>query len=195
MSKPGSSASISKSYEHLRREIGDQYDYMTRPKEHGGMGLRHEVVAEDPYRSAAEMANDVRSGRIRTLASQTTNEPGSATGTSHQALSDEDNDRFRAVHDVFGHAAVGRGFSRHGEEAAYRSHIQMFSPEARQAATSELRGQNSYLNYSPEGGFPDVGGRMIPMPRWTQATKGRQYGAGQAGKLFRDAAEQMRFEF
>lgn len=165
----GPNSSIGRSYQALRGEIHHQYDFMTRPKEQGGMGLRHEVVAEDPYKTPGEMADDVRAGRIRTLASTTTAQPGSETGTTHQALSDEENDRFRAVHDVFGHAAVGRGFSRHGEEAAYRSHIQMFSPAAQQAATSELRAQNSYLNYHPtERGFPDTQGRMMPVPRWAQ---------------------------
>jgi len=159
------SEAIHRSYNALRGEIHDQYDYMTRPKEKGGMGITHEVTSEDPYPQAGQMADDVRHGRIRTLATSTTAQAGHENET-HQALSPEENDKFRAVHDVFGHAATGRGFSRHGEEAAYLSHVQMFSPAARRAATSELRAQNSYLNYHPKGGFPDTGGREVDVPNW-----------------------------
>jgi len=159
------SPDLHRSYSALRGEIHDQYDYMTRPKEQGGMGIHHEVTREDPYPEAAQMAEDVRHGRIRTLATSATSQAGQENET-HQALSPEENDKFRAVHDVFGHAATGRGFSRHGEEAAYLSHVQMFSPAARRAATSELRAQNSYLNYHPKGGFPDTGGREVDVPNW-----------------------------
>ena len=59
------------------------------------------------------------------------------------------NDMFRAVHDVFGHAKHGVGFRATGEENAFQSHARMFSPEALPAATSETRGQNSWVNFGP----------------------------------------------
>ena len=61
------------------------------------------------------------------------------------------NDLFRAVHDYYGHAKEGVGFRADGEENAWRAHMSMFSPLARLAATSETRGQNSWLNYGPHG--------------------------------------------
>lgn len=61
------------------------------------------------------------------------------------------NDAFRIVHDVFGHAKEGNGFGPHGEENAWRHHMQMYSPEAQKAMTSETRGQNSWVNYGPHG--------------------------------------------
>jgi hypothetical protein len=61
------------------------------------------------------------------------------------------NDIFRIVHDYFGHAKEGHGFRAEGEENAWRSHMAMYSPPARAAATSELRGQNSWLNFGPHG--------------------------------------------
>jgi hypothetical protein len=64
----------------------------------------------------------------------------------HPLLSAEENDMFRAVHDFFGHAASGRGVAQNGEEAAWVSHSQMFSTEARKAMTTETRGQNSWSN-------------------------------------------------
>jgi len=61
------------------------------------------------------------------------------------------NDLFRAVHDYFGHAKRGVGFRATGEENAWQSHARMYSPEARPAATSETRGQNSYVNFGKYG--------------------------------------------
>lgn len=61
------------------------------------------------------------------------------------------NDVFRAVHDVFGHGKEGVGFRARGEDNAYRQHLSMFSPTAAKAMASETRGQNSWLNYGPNG--------------------------------------------
>lgn len=63
------------------------------------------------------------------------------------------NDLFRAVHDVFGHAKHGVGFRAGGEENAFQAHARMYSPEALPAATSETRGQNSWVNFGPFGQF------------------------------------------
>lgn len=59
------------------------------------------------------------------------------------------NEQFRAVHDYFGHAIRGNPFGAKGEEIAWASHQQMFSPLARIAMTAETRGQNSFVNYTP----------------------------------------------
>lgn len=61
------------------------------------------------------------------------------------------NDIFRAVHDYFGHIRNGVGFRAGGEENAWRSHASMYTPLARLAATTETRGQNSWVNYGPHG--------------------------------------------
>ena len=57
------------------------------------------------------------------------------------------NDRFRAVHDLFGHAAEGYGFGPRGEENAWIRHCHMFSAGAQKALTTETRGQNSWVNF------------------------------------------------
>jgi hypothetical protein len=153
-----------RSYEALRTEIGQQFDFMTKPKEHGGLGIRVEVPDQYPYASHQDMLKDVAGGRIQVQSSR-------STGSTHEVFSQEENDRFRAVHDVFGHAAIGRGFSRHGEEAAYQSHAQMFSPEARPALASETRGQNSVLNFTPgKAQFIDEQ-RMVDVPDWAVGNK------------------------
>jgi len=59
------------------------------------------------------------------------------------------NEQFRAVHDYFGHGIKGNPFGAKGEEVAWASHQQMFSPLARIAMTAETRGQNSFVNYTP----------------------------------------------
>jgi len=60
-----------------------------------------------------------------------------------------ENEKFRAVHDAFGHGLAGNQFGPKGEEKAWELHKQMYSPLARFAMTAETRGQNSVANYSP----------------------------------------------
>jgi len=175
---------LQRSYAAMRDDVNAQYEHMTRPREEGGMGIHHEVTAEDPYATPGQMAHDVRKNRtIKTLSTETTG--------GHSFFTNEENDRFRAVHDVFGHAAVGRGFSRHGEEAAWRSHVQMFSPEAREAMTSETRGQNSYLNYHPGGAnFPEQG--MVGMSKLAQSPEAGAILRRATPKTARPQGEQLR---
>jgi hypothetical protein len=80
-------------------------------------------------------------------------------------FSDDDNDAFRAVHDAFGHASTGRHFDRHGEEAAWRKHSQIYSPLARQAMTTETRGQSSTFIYA-------YGGKRVPGAEGDAASRG-----------------------
>jgi hypothetical protein len=156
------SPTIESSYAAMREHVNKQYDYLTRPKEAGGMGFTAEFTDDDPYPNPSDMASDVRAGRIKAMKTATTG--------GHAYFSNEENDRFRAVHDVFGHAAIGRGFSRHGEEAAFLAHQQMFPKEAHEALVSETRGQNSWLNYSGTGDFPDQTKKLIGLPDWASQT-------------------------
>lgn len=64
------------------------------------------------------------------------------------------NDKFRAVHDYFGHSIEGYQFGKDGEENAWIEHSKMFSPLAQIALTSETRGQNSFVNYSGVNDVP-----------------------------------------
>lgn len=158
MKSPPPKEESEKSYAAMRDHTVDQYQYMTSPAEQGGMGIRHQVIDADPYKDPTELSKDLEQRQIKTFATKSTG--------GHSFFSDEENDMFRAVHDVFGHAGIGRGFSRHGEEAAYRSHKQMFPSEALPALTSETRGQNMYLNYSPEQDFPDQTQDLVTLPEW-----------------------------
>ncbi len=125
-------------FKAMAAETEQQFDYVTRSRKQGGLGVHVEVTQHDPYPNIADMWRDMHEhNRMRVLST-------SQTG-GHPIFTDEQNDKFRAVHDVFGHLATGRGVDRHGEEAAYRSHAGMYSPLARGALATETRGQNSAM--------------------------------------------------
>ena len=139
-------------YRQLAEETRQQYEYLTKT-----MGITVEVTTEDPYKNAREMRDDVLNNRhIFVLAAGDTGGAG-----SHPFVSADEIQMFRAVHDVFGHAATGRDFDRHGEEAAWASHSGMYSPLARQAMTTATRGQNSVLTQDGTG-FPEQKGALLP---------------------------------
>lgn len=159
-------ARVARAYAALRDETHAQFDYLTTPEHLGGLGVNVEFHDKDPYGSHEEMINDLRDNRrLKVLKSSATG------GAPHEHLDEETNDKFRAVHDAFGHAAIGRSFTRHGEEAAFHSHRQMFSPTAVPALATETRGQNSVLNYSDIGGFPEQ--KAAVMPAWAAADRRR----------------------
>lgn len=127
-------------FQAMRHEVGAQYDHLTNR-----MGIKVHPVDYDPYKNVHEMTRDVRDNKqLKVLKTAVTG--------SHPFFSDAENDKFRAVHDAFGHAATGRGFDAHGEEAAYLAHSHMFSPHARPAMTSETRGQNASLHLNGDFG-------------------------------------------
>ncbi|MEY3670180.1 MAG: hypothetical protein RL258_1576, partial [Pseudomonadota bacterium] len=81
-----------------------------------------------------------------------------------------DNEKFRAVHDFFGHAIHGNQFGPKGEETAWLAHSQMYSPLARLAMSTETRGQNSVVNYTPlnaqlKRSLSEVEGRIMEARR------------------------------
>ena len=151
---------VRRAYEAMRDETHAQFDYLTRPRHQGGLGVQVEFTEHDPYEHHHAMQQDVlKNRRLKVFKS-------SSTG-GHPFFTDEENDKFRAVHDAFGHAAIGRSFTRHGEEAAYHSHAQMYSPTARDAMAAETRGQNSAFIYRRSGeSFPEQ--KTITMPKWAQ---------------------------
>jgi hypothetical protein len=147
----------------LAEETKHQFDFLTGPQRRGGLGFDVEVHPNDPYVKFSGapdphgMMTDVNQNqRIKVLATATTG--------SHPFLTNDENDMFRAVHDVFGHAATGRPFDPHGEEAAYQSHASMFSPMARVAMAAETRGQNSVNNFGglPRGEYAEQKVALIP---------------------------------
>lgn len=146
-------------YRLFAEQVGQQYEELTK-------SVRVVFQDDDPYADASEMFRDVRRGTL--LIYRTTDEQ------SHPVLSADENNRFRAVHDYFGHFRSGRGFDRHGEEAAWVSHSQMFAGLARRAMTSETRGQNSafiWINGGRE--FPPQ--KAVLLPGWMSIIPPRHF--------------------
>jgi hypothetical protein len=94
-----------------------------------------------PYRDARELIGSVTHDRmleVTTVAPDADrhhpligNEPGGAY------------DRFRAVHDILGHARLRLGFDRDGEFAVWLTQERLHGPLARRALATELHGQHS----------------------------------------------------
>lgn len=142
-----------KHFEAMRQEVLRQHDFMTHK-----MGLHTEVTHDDPYENFKQMHHDVTNNhRIRVMSDH-------ATG-GHPYFSPEENEKFRAVHDVFGHIAGGGGFDRHGEEAAFHAHALMFSPHARPALATETRGQ--FASSVVNGKFGPQKIAVMPRHLWT----------------------------
>jgi len=139
-------------YEALATEVEAQFEYMTKT-----MGIKVEFVDADPYKTSREMFADASKGTLKVLRTASTG--------SHPFFTDEQNDKFRAVHDFFGHAATGRGFGQDGEESAWVHHSQMFTETARGALTTETRGQNSWYNTRGQG-FAEQKVALLPKEFW-----------------------------
>ena len=142
---------VLRSYEALAQETKAQWDQLIAD----GFKMEPWYGEGQPYKNSAEMVADVKKKHIYFFPT----EAGFGKGTSpnHPLLKESGvivngvnlkyNDLFRAVHDVFGHAAVGNQFGPLGEENAWRKHSEMFSDDARRAMTTETRGQNSWVNF------------------------------------------------
>lgn len=149
-------------FQQMAKETHEQFDFMTRPRHRGGLGIDVDFVQHDPYSGAAEMHHDLRENNRIQVYKTGTDESG-----HHPFFPNETNDMFRAVHDVFGHAGIGSAFHRHGEEGAFLSHAQMFSPLARQAMATETRGQNTwFISYGGGEHFPVQ--KTAILPRWAR---------------------------
>jgi hypothetical protein len=133
-------ARVGWAYAALARESDVLYRVVVRR-----LGLRvHFADEPEPYADFADLAADVRAGRL-VIAS------AAATGARRHPLLDNRRggayDRFRAVHDVLGHAALGLGFDRHGEYGTWlhQHHHLLRSAGARYALATELHAEHSVL--------------------------------------------------
>lgn len=164
---------LERSYEALRGHIGKQFDTIQK----SGLDIS---FGESFYPNAPAMAEDLRKGKL--AVSATTPDQSSAV------FSDEENDKFRAIHDVLGHGATGRGFSPSDEYAAYEAHARTIPKQARRALFSEVVGQAAYWGVTGE--FAPQTANVVDMPNWAiegrdPRTKKRTYiSRAKQGKLF-----------
>ncbi len=133
-------ADVRTSYRQLAAEIEEQWRFAVDVMGIAFDPWRHEG---QPYATrSAVMCADIRVNRH--LYFYQGGDPHPFLGKVDSATGLSVNDKFRAVHDLFGHAAEGYGFGPRGEENAWRKHSQMFGTEARKAMTTEFRGQNCW---------------------------------------------------
>lgn len=147
---------VRRAYEDLVEQTNAQWDYLTKPESEGGAGVRVDFVSPDdirahygdpeglnPYPTAEAQRNDLVDNHHLAIASIS-----DYPEAYHPLLTNTrggEYDTFRAVHDAFGHAAVGADFTRHGEFQAWAHHSSMFFGPGQAAASTELTGENSFL--------------------------------------------------
>src|ERR1700722_6769530 len=144
-------------YRQLGKEIQQQWDFAEKK-----MGIQYESWTKpgQPYANSKEMCKDLLDNK-HLFFFQGGSEP-------NKFLAEKDehglsiNDKFRAIHDTFGHASEGFQFGPRGEENAWLKHSQMFSPLAQRALTTETRGQNSWVNFGPQNFNTDGSNKNIP---------------------------------
>jgi hypothetical protein len=141
-------------YADFKRQTDEMWDLVTRPVSTGGLGIAVEMWDErtegrdDPYETAEAQALDlINNSHIYVNRGEffIGNDPLSPTGTKHPFMTGPDYFRFRAVHDIFGHAGVGGGFDRHGEYEAWMHHSSMYQGVGQKAMSTEYHGVNSWL--------------------------------------------------
>jgi len=172
-------SAVQKAYGAAKKDIDDQWNYAQDK-----MGIKFEPWTKEgqPYANSKEMTADVKNNKHLYFfqggeipADHPLAAIDSKTGLSY-------NDKLRAVHDLFGHAAHDFQFGPKGEENAWNVHRQMFSPEAVPALTTETRGQNSWVNFgehlrNAEGKIPAKGEQGFVPPAE------RPYAKNKAGLL------------
>lgn len=165
---------VAAAYEDFKAQSDVMFDYVTKPESEGGLGITVDFVNKtDPYNSAEEQAADVRDNHHIAIES--------GLGGSHGAtMTTEEYDRFRAVHDIFGHVSIGGGFDRHGEYEAWLVHASMYTGPARQAMSTEYHGVNSAL-WAGAPGSPGTGKSVLLPEQYGDAPWQRTAAAGDDG--------------
>ena len=198
---------VKEAYENLIQQTLAQY----RALEAAGYKFWFIDPTNDPYKSPFDAMREMRAsqtmGVFPTVAGFGSNDTnpfpgnpleadtgiqwpyGSPDGELRPVLA---NDLFRAVHDAFGHGLEGAGFRAQGEENAWQAHARLFTGSAVAAITTETRGQNSWVNFGPNGEsnqtataedtkFADQKTGLLPEFAWSE---------GRAGDMQSDVLEQ-----
>jgi hypothetical protein len=121
-----------------------------------------------PYSSDVEMIHAVRSRKLLEVSTSSIN-----AENKHPMLNGEFGgayDRFRAVHDVCGHAMPGVGFDRQGEFVAWLHQDRHYRGVARLALATELHGRNSVL--CTTGNFAESKAMLLDASLLTRSKRG-----------------------
>ena len=99
------------------------------------------TTCQAPYASAEELIHAVRTQRELEVIS--TPRGGDGCHPMFECEPGGPYDRFRAVHDIAGHARLGLGFDRDGEYATWLAQDAQYRGLARWALATELHGEHS----------------------------------------------------
>jgi hypothetical protein len=174
---------VAKSYQQLEKETVQQFRKLPlRLQFHSGEGN---------YLDSPEAVRDMILHRNLTVYKG---------GDRHEFLHNIDketglnsNEMFRAVHDAFGHGIRGNSFGALGEEIAWGSHSQMYSPLARIAMTSETRGQNSFVNYTPVNAALTRAMEDLREIQWNKRREGDSAAVEEIGKAIRELGNDWKY--
>lgn len=126
---------VKAAYAAFNRETTRQYFALLAK----GLSIRYTTQAA-PYQTVGEMTVDVLVYNRLTVST--------ISPPSHGLMRAAHNERFRVVHDVYGHVLPRAPFGHTGEEQAYAAHYAMYSPVARMALATETRAQNCALHFA-----------------------------------------------
>lgn len=147
---------VKAAYEALNKEVIGQYDKFIK----AGFNPK-KITGENPYKTSKDLFDDIENKQIQYFptsegfgSSKVGLDDNPMLKGSGRKIDDEEllnNDIFRIVHDLVGHGSNKNSFGPLGEEIGYQTHKMSLSPLAQKALTTETRGQNSYVNYGPNG--------------------------------------------
>jgi hypothetical protein len=150
-------AEVVEAYRQLQTEIDHLYTVITRDVRHSAIRIVFTCCVQ-PYESDKELIYAVRSEGTLEITSA-----AAARRRIHPLLGCEFGgafDRFRAVHDLIGHATGGYGFGLGDECAAWMMQDRLHGPLARSALATELYGVNAAR--SVVGEAPDLKALLLP---------------------------------
>jgi len=176
---------VIEAYRAFGKEVDAQFKHLP---------VKVQFTKVDPYKTSEEMMNDVRKNGVLKVFTG---------GGEHPFLGAKDadgislNDKFRAIHDYFGHDAGGFGFSHAGEENAFVSHSKMFSPLAQRALATETRGQTAWFRMSKENAglpigqrkFPEQKAGLLPEEFWPESARSNRFSPHEMDKKYGKAID------
>lgn len=119
--------------------VEKQFDQIAKTDARHSGAQRYEIEYVDyqPYKNSKEVINDLIKNKRLLVATE---------GNDHPVWTPEQNLKFRAVHDIFGHKHGSTSFAFKGEVRAYNQHLKTLPPESYPAMFTEVIGQAAYFN-------------------------------------------------
>lgn len=133
---PENDPEAQESYEALRNAV-NKFFKLIKSK------VTVEFVDGNPYESSEQMQKEVTKTKVFKIMKDF---------STHPFFSEEENWRFRAVHDWFTHVIAHQPFTQKGELQTYNMHAKMMPPAALPALFTEIIGQVCYQ--TSKGSFP-----------------------------------------